>query len=73
MGLSGTKYRGTNTLLCEACHDEKPSDEWLVGIDRERMSWEPMINSEKYKNWKYEAHFNDNFNDLMKWFFIKLH
>jgi GTPase Era involved in 16S rRNA processing len=73
MGLSGTKYRGTDTLLCESCHDEKPSNGWFVGMKGEPMSWDSMIKSEKYNNWKYGAHVYSKFNDLMKWFFFKLH
>jgi hypothetical protein len=70
MGLSGTKYRDSNELLPDSCHHNR-HPEWWVG--NELMPWDEMKKLDKYNNWKYETHVNNQFNDLMNWFFYKLH
>jgi hypothetical protein len=71
MGLSGTKYKESNELISDSCHDQRHVGSWW--IDEKNMSWDSMRKLDKYKNWRYEIHVNNKFNDLMNWFYFNLH
>jgi hypothetical protein len=71
IGLSGIPYRSSLVLNSDPCHDQKHVKNWWY--NDVKMKFKKMINLPKYKDWFYEPHPQKEFNDLMKWFFFRLH
>jgi GTPase Era involved in 16S rRNA processing len=71
IGLSGVSYKDTKELNADSCHDQRHIQGWYDGDDV--VLWETFRKLNRFKNWKFEAHVNNKFNDLMNWFFYKLH
>ncbi len=71
MGLSGTHKRFSLELNTDPCHDQKHGDKWWH--NDVLMTFTELKELPKYKNWFYEPHPQKEFNDLMKWFFFRLH
>jgi hypothetical protein len=69
MGLTGVTLNILNELITISCHEEK-TEYWVLG--EKTIKWQDLITMKGYDDWKYDAHINDKFNDLMKWFFLKL-
>jgi hypothetical protein len=70
MGLSGNRFRSSE-LSADPCHDQKHGDKWWhYDVS---MTFTELKKLPKYQNWFYEAHPQKEFNDLMKWFFFRLH
>lgn len=73
-GLGGTSNKTKRYLLSETCDVYKDSDKiyWYKCRD-EAMSWIQTKQHDDFVNWTFTAHNKIEFNDLMKWFFVKLH
>jgi GTPase Era involved in 16S rRNA processing len=71
MGLLGVRYLTSKKLSSDCCHDPKNSDGWEE--ENKIYTWDEMRKLNEYKDWKYEPHINNKFNELMKWFFYNLH
>jgi hypothetical protein len=69
MGLTGVTLDIRDELITISCHEEK-TEYWVLG--EKAIKWNDLIKMKGYDDWKYDAHINDKFNDLMKWFFVKL-
>ncbi len=69
MGMTGVTLYCPEELMAVSCHDEK-TDLWSLG--NKMMKWQDLITMKGYADWKYDPHVNVIFNDLMKWFFMKL-
>ncbi|CAG8617035.1 8575_t:CDS:1 [Funneliformis caledonium] len=71
-GLTGTTHRDTCELRAMPCH--KMTDDWYVWYHgkEDATIWSDAI-ARDFSDWKFEAHCNQIFNDLMCWFFEKLH
>jgi len=72
-GLIGMKFIGTLELVVESCQER--DDDSLVSWDGGETwtSWRDTKLHEKFNSWKYDAHCKNQFNDMMCWFFFKLH
>jgi hypothetical protein len=81
MGLSGTYYkskypskainRTEKSLRAEACHQQKNDTLWWH--NEELIKWSEKIALPRYRDWLYGIHHEKKFDDMMKWFFYKLH
>ncbi|CAN0210923.1 unnamed protein product [Lampetra planeri] len=69
-GLHGTSDRKTKHLLAEPCNLFK--DDCRVYWGDNSMKWSEAKATE-FKTWKFDAHCNDKFDALMRWFFEVLH
>lgn len=68
-GLKGVGYAYTHDLIAMQCH------KWGVDQLFGEMNWQTwaQLKAELYSDWKFELHCTQHFNDLMCWFFEKLH
>ncbi len=81
MGLSGTHYGYVdpskkskiteNSLRAVACHQLK--NDTLCLHNEEWIKWSELIALPRYSDWLYGIHHEKKFDDMMKWFFYKLH
>jgi GTPase Era involved in 16S rRNA processing len=81
MGLSGTHYKSkypseatkrTEKSLCaEACHQQK--NDTICWYNEKRIKWSEVKALPRYSDWLYGIHHEKKFDDMMKWFFYKLH
>ncbi|CAG8704921.1 3876_t:CDS:1, partial [Funneliformis mosseae] len=71
-GLSGKKNKATLELRAVPCH--KMTDDLYVWYHGKMCAttW-GNAKARDFSDWKFEAHCNGVFNDLMCWFFEKLH
>jgi hypothetical protein len=73
MGLSGTHYHRSNELNTDSCHNQSHNDwSWVVN-GRSVSFWQMIKDNGNGDEWKFEAHTENHFNQLMMWFFFKLH
>lgn len=58
-------------LTSASCHDLGPTwNVWYRG--KGPINWE-VAKTTDFNDWKFDAHCNYHFNDLMRWFFAQLH
>ncbi|KAF0488993.1 interferon-induced very large GTPase 1-like [Gigaspora margarita] len=69
-GLKGTNYSQTGELVAIACH--KRSNDTIMYYYDKKLRWDEA-KSIDFKNWKFESHYITYFNEIMCWFFEKLH
>ncbi len=70
MGLSGTFFINSSMIATEMCHEQRLNTIWYVG--NQKLPWEDVMKLSRYKNWNFGRHVNKKFDDMMKWFFLKL-
>src|SRR5438046_1230853 len=71
-GLMGTVDRNTNELSAEPCHKTDDGTQmWYYGNENP-TKWRDA-KTRDFSDWKFEAHYTHMLNDLMCWFFEKLH
>ncbi|CAJ0844648.1 22116_t:CDS:2 [Entrophospora sp. SA101] len=71
-GLGITKYISTGELVAEPCH--KTSDDTGVRyFGKEDLTPWSVAKIQDFSHWIFEPHYKYLFNDLMCWFFEKLH
>ncbi|RIA94620.1 hypothetical protein C1645_873356 [Glomus cerebriforme] len=68
-GLTGKGYKFSNELVAKSCHKWTDNCEWYEGD--KLVKWSAIKTS--HPDWKFDPHFIHFFNDLMCWFFEKLH
>ncbi|CAG8727785.1 41003_t:CDS:1, partial [Gigaspora margarita] len=71
-GLGGTKYRKTKEIVSTACH-RTPEDIGVFYFGKEFPTKWSTAKAKDFSNWKFIPHHKKAFNDLMCWFFEKLH
>ncbi len=75
MGLSGIHYkeceRTEKSLCAEACHQQK--NDTLCWHNEKQIKWSEVKALPRYSDWLYGIHHEKKFDDMMKWFFYKLH
>jgi hypothetical protein len=81
MGLSGAHYkyedpskaskRTEKSLCARACHQNK--NDYTFWHNAELIKWSEIIALPRYSDWLYGIHHEKKFDDMMKWFFYKLH
>ncbi|XP_061434202.1 interferon-induced very large GTPase 1-like [Lethenteron reissneri] len=69
-GLGYTNYKNTTNLVARPCH--LTSDDTTVIWGNNEMKWSAAKQTE-FSHWKFDAHCNNKFDELMRWFFQELH
>nr|XP_032836334.1 interferon-induced very large GTPase 1-like [Petromyzon marinus] len=69
-GLGYTNYKNTTNLVAEPCHFT--SNDTTVTWGNNEMKWSAAKQTE-FSHWKFDAHCNNTFDELMRWFFQELH
>ncbi|CAB5204505.1 unnamed protein product [Rhizophagus irregularis] len=70
-GLALVIIHETGELNSASCHDLGPT--WNVFYrGKGPINWE-VAKTTDFSDWKFDAHCNYHFNDLMRWFFARLH
>jgi len=73
-GLTGFSHRTEHYLVSEACHER--GDSWKVYWGEhyeDGMLWSEAKRHKDFVGWTFTRHSKTEFNDLMKWFYLKLH
>nr|CAG8454115.1 7996_t:CDS:2 [Entrophospora candida] len=71
-GLARFSYRGSKELVAMPCHKlEDHVGVWYFGKE-DPTPWS-VVKAQDFKDWRFESHYQHLFNDLMCWFFEKLH
>ncbi|CAJ0908264.1 1976_t:CDS:2 [Entrophospora sp. SA101] len=71
-GLARFSYRGSKELVAMPCHKlEDNVGVWYFGKE-DPTPWS-VVKAHDFKDWRFESHYQHLFNDLMCWFFEKLH
>nr|CAG8535359.1 7706_t:CDS:2 [Entrophospora candida] len=71
-GLRRFSYRDTNEFVAEPCHKTSDNtDVWYFGKE-DPTPW-GVAKIQDFSDWRFEPHYKYLFNDLMCWFFEKLH
>ncbi|CAG8508208.1 22151_t:CDS:10 [Cetraspora pellucida] len=71
-GLGGTRRKDVDTLVAEQCHQWTEREDQEVWYRDKLTKWS-VVKADHFSDWIFEKHNKNQFNNLKRWFFERLH